>query len=173
MGDRSLVQINLLRMSSTISAVDMISMTPNLSINICGILWLIHDETSGVKEQVKLTLMDRSGIIKVKSCLHSGSQFEPHVGKPILIYRVRVQLIDGEKWAVMVPSSGRRWEEGASVWHVNHFAGANDLVKFWLSAAAAKFRRIAVRFAQFRRNAARLVHLRSLVTHVSSHVLPE
>ena len=134
-------QPTIVFLSATIPAVHFSTMATNLSVHICGILWLLKYERVAGRMLLSLTIMDRSGIIHVKSWNHNRAQFQGLVGKPILFYRVRVGRLNGQKIAELVPTSGnRRWEAGASVWHDSDFAGSKDLVKFWLSEAATKYR---------------------------------
>ena len=133
-------QPKIVYLSATIPAVDFASMATNVSVHVCGILWLIKYEPVAGRMLLTLTIMDRSGIIQVKSWIHKRAQFQNVVGKPILLYRVRVGRMNGEKIAELVPSTGSHWEAGASVWHDSNFSGSKDLVKFWLSEAATKYR---------------------------------
>ena len=134
-------QPKIVFLSATIPAVHFSMMATNLSCHVCGILWLIKYQPVAGRMLLTLTILDRSGIIHVKSFHHNRAPFQGLVGKPVLFYRVRVGRLNGQKIAQLVPGSGNRlWEAGASVWHVSDFSGSKDLVKFWLSEAATKYR---------------------------------
>lgn len=100
----------------------------NSIVNVAGILGNVVVEQKNVrsdaKELLQLQLVDRTGIIMVRSWNHGGALFAPLSDSPVLIQRVRVTSFAGMKIAEMFDGSGTVIQKG-------DFEGAQDLMKFW------------------------------------------
>jgi hypothetical protein len=100
----------------------------NVILNVSGILGNVVVEQKNVrmdsKELLQLQLVDRTGIIMVRSWNHGSAQFGHLVDRPILIQRVRVTSFAGMKIAEMMDGTGTVIIDG-------DFDGAQDLSKFW------------------------------------------
>jgi len=100
----------------------------NTVVNVAGILGNVTSEQKNVrsdsKELLQLQLVDRTGIVMVRSWNHGSSLFAHLVDSPVLIQRVRVTSFGGMKIAEMFDGTG-------SVIQPGDFAGAQDLIKFW------------------------------------------
>ena len=70
-----------------------------------------------------MRVVDRSGIIQVRSWNHGASSFDHLVDKPIRINRVRVAGFSNTKIGELLDGKGTEL--------VTAFDGAADLIKFW------------------------------------------
>jgi hypothetical protein len=111
-----------------LSAIEFHDCKDNTIVNVAGILGNVVVETKNVrsdaKELLQLQLVDRTGIVMVRSWNHVSSMFGHLVDRPVLIQRVRVTSFGGMKIAEMLDGSGSILQQG-------DFEGATDLVKFW------------------------------------------
>jgi hypothetical protein len=100
----------------------------NSIVNVAGILGNVASEHKNVrsdsKELLQLQLVDRTGIVMIRSWNHSSSLFAHLVDSPVLIQRVRVTSFAGMKIAEMFDGTGTVIQQG-------DFEGAQDLIKFW------------------------------------------
>jgi hypothetical protein len=100
----------------------------NSIVNVAGILGHVVVEQKNVrsdaKELLQLQLVDRTGIVMVRSWNHGSALFAHLVDSPVLIQRVRVTSFAGMKIAEMFDGSGTVIQQG-------DFEGAPDLIKFW------------------------------------------
>ena len=100
----------------------------NTIVNVAGILGNVTSEQKNVrsdsKELLQLQLVDRTGIVMVRSWNHGSTLFAHLVDSPVLIQRVRVTSFGGMKIAEMFDGTGSVIQQG-------DFAGAQDLIKFW------------------------------------------
>ena len=99
----------------------------NCLVNIEGILGSVHSEWKLVKNEQKelltMRVVDRSGIIQVRSWNHGASSFDHLVDKPIRINRVRVAGFSNTKIGELLDGKGTEL--------ITAFDGAADLIKFW------------------------------------------
>jgi hypothetical protein len=99
----------------------------NSIVNIEGIMGSVHSEWKLVrneqKELLTMRIVDRTGIIQVRSWNHSASEFEHLVDQPVRINRVRVAGFASTKVGELLDARG-------SVL-VTEFDGISDLTKFW------------------------------------------
>jgi hypothetical protein len=99
----------------------------NQIVNISGILGSLHSETKMVrnepKELLTMRIVDRTGIIQVRSWNHIVTTFEHLVDKPIRIDRVRVAAFANTKVGELLDGRGSVVS--------SEFAGTADLIKFW------------------------------------------
>ena len=100
----------------------------NAIVNVAGIMGNVVVEQKNVrmdsKELLQLQLVDRTGIIMVRSWNHGSALFGHLVDRPILIQRVRVTSFAGMKIAEMFDGTGTVIKDG-------DFDGAQDLTTFW------------------------------------------
>ena len=99
----------------------------NNIVNIEGILGSVHSEWKLVrneqKELLTMRIVDRTGIIQVRSWNHSASNFEHLVDLPIRINRVRVAGFANTKVGELLDATGSEL--------ATKFDGSADLTKFW------------------------------------------
>ena len=100
----------------------------NHIVNVSGILGSVSSEAKVVRNETKmlltLKLVDRTGIVLVRSWNHSEAQFAQFVDKPILLKRLRVTAFASTKIGELLDGAGTVVHDGA-------FAGSEDLVRFW------------------------------------------
>jgi hypothetical protein len=75
------------------------------------------------KELLTMRIVDRTGIIQVRSWNHSASNFEHLVDLPIRINRVRVAGFANSKVGELLDAKGSVLE--------TEFEGKADLIKYW------------------------------------------
>ena len=111
-----------------ISVIHVADAKDNDIINIAGVLGAIHVETKNVRQDAKelltLRIIDRTGILQVRSWNHTATLFQPKLDLPILIHRVRVSSFGGMKIGELLDGNG-------SIVHEGDFPAAADLAKFW------------------------------------------
>jgi len=111
-----------------ISVIHVADAKDNDIINVAGVLGAIHVETKNVRQDAKelltLRIIDRTGILQVRSWNHTASLFQPKLDQPILIHRVRVSSFGGMKIGELLDGNG-------SIVHEGDFPAAADLAKFW------------------------------------------
>ena len=111
-----------------ISVIHVADAKDNDIINVAGVLGAIHVETKNVRQDAKelltLRIIDRTGILQVRSWNHTATLFQPKLDQPILIHRVRVSSFGGMKIGELLDGNG-------SIVHEGDFPAAADLAKFW------------------------------------------
>jgi hypothetical protein len=109
------------------AAIHFVDLKENSIVNIEGILGAVISEWKLVrneqKELLTMRIVDRTGIIQVRSWNHSASNFEHLVDLPIRINRVRVAGFANSKVGELLDAKG-------SVL-VTEFDGKADLTKYW------------------------------------------
>ncbi len=99
----------------------------NNVVNIEGILGSVQSEWKLVrneqKELLTMRIVDRTGIMQVRSWNHSASTFEHLVDLPIRINRVRVAGFANSKVGELLDAKGSEV--------ITKFDGAADLTKYW------------------------------------------
>jgi hypothetical protein len=98
----------------------------NSIVNVAGIIGSVTKEDKTVRNApaslLTVRLVDRTGVIMVRSWTHSHVIFEDWVDKPILIRRVRVTAFANIKIGELLDGDGSHFEREFD----NH-----DLIKFW------------------------------------------
>ena len=111
-----------------LQAIDFAEAQDNTVVNVAGILGSVHVESktvrSDAKELLTLRLVDRTGIIQIRSWNHVASEFSAKLDQPIMISRVRVSSFGGMKIGELLDGTG-------SIVHQDQFSGSVDLAKFW------------------------------------------
>jgi hypothetical protein len=109
------------------AAIHFVECKENSVVNIEGILGSVCSEWKLVrneqKELLTIRIVDRTGIIQVRSWNHSASSFEHLVDQPIRINRVRVAGFASTKVGELLDGKGSIL--------VSEFDGTADLTKFW------------------------------------------
>ena len=97
-------------------------------MNIAGILGSVQKEEktvkNGQKELLTLKIVDRTGMVVVRSWNHSDTQFLPYIDKPIRLTRVRVTAFANVKIGELLDGTG-------TIVHDGPFTGSDDLELFW------------------------------------------
>jgi hypothetical protein len=100
----------------------------NSVVNVAGILGSVTVEQSQVRSDARdlltLKIVDRTGIVNVRSWTHGAGLFQRLVDTPIMLTRVRVTSFGGSKTGELFDGAGTTVNEG-------HFVGADDLRLFW------------------------------------------
>jgi hypothetical protein len=111
-----------------ISAVLFQDTDVNSVVNLTGILGSVAVEQRHVRNDARdlltLKLVDRTGVIIVRSWNHGAGMFQRLVDTPIMLSRVRVTSFGGQKTGELFDGSGTTLSEGT-------FPGSADLVLFW------------------------------------------
>ena len=76
------------------------------------------------KELLTIKLVDRTGVIVIRSWNHNQAQFETLVDSPIQLLRLRVAAFANTKVGELLDGTG-------TVVRTGLFDGAPDLIKFW------------------------------------------
>ena len=76
------------------------------------------------KELLTIKVVDRTGVIVIRSWNHNQAQFLPLVDSPIQLKRVRVTAFANTKVGELLDGSG-------TIVRTGMFDGAPDLIKFW------------------------------------------
>ena len=79
---------------------------------------------NGQKELLTLKIVDRTGMVVVRSWNHSDTQFLPYIDKPIKLTRVRVTAFANVKIGELLDGTGTMTQVGP-------FDGSEDLEQFW------------------------------------------
>ena len=115
-------------LQSAVSAVLFNDQRDNTVVNVAGILGSVTVEQrtvrSDARELLTIRLVDRTGIIAIRSWNHTLSVFQHLVDSPILIKRVRVTSFATTK-------TGELFDGNGTTIVSDHFPGAEDLAKFW------------------------------------------
>ena len=111
-----------------LSAIFFHDQTDNTVVNVAGILGSVSVEQKHVRSDARdlltLKIVDRTGIVVVRSWNHGADLFQRLVDTPILLTRVRVTSFGGAKTGELFDGAGTMINEGS-------FAGADDLRQFW------------------------------------------
>ena len=110
------------------SAILFCDQTDNAVVNVAGILGSVSVEQktvrSDARDLVTIKLVDRTGIITLRSWNHNGDMFLPHVDTPLMFRRVRVTCFATQK-------TGELFDGAGTVITTGNFPGSEDLLKFW------------------------------------------
>jgi hypothetical protein len=110
-----------------VSAILFCEQKDNSVINVAGIVGSVTVEQKTVRNDsrdlVTIKVVDRTGIIVLRTWNHSADSFLPHVDSPVLFRRVRVTSFGNQK-------TGELFDGNGSVLSFD-FEGAEDLKKFW------------------------------------------
>lgn len=116
-----------LPLQKAIPAIHFSAAKENSIVNIEGVLGSAHSELKLVKNEPKelltLRIVDRTGIIQVRSWNHSVASFHLLVDKPIRIERLRVAGFASSKVGELLDGGASRIE--------TDFPGAADVAMFW------------------------------------------
>ena len=111
-----------------LSAIFFQDQNDNTVVNVAGILGSVSVEQkhvrSDARELLTLKLVDRTGIVVVRSWNHGADSFLRLVDTPILLTRVRVTSFGGAK-------TGELFDGAGTMIHDGKFVGADDLRQFW------------------------------------------
>lgn len=112
----------------SLQAIEFADQKDNTIVNVTNILGSIHVESktvrSDAKELLTLRLVDRTGVVQLRSWNHVAAQFSEKLDQPLKISRVRVTSFGGMKIGELLDGTG-------SIVHDGTFAGSTDLAKFW------------------------------------------
>jgi hypothetical protein len=110
------------------SAILFCDLKDNDVVNVAGIVGSVSVEQKTVRSDsrdlVTIKLVDRTGIITLRTWNHHGDMFLPHVDKPMMCRRVRVTCFANHKTGELFDGSG-------TVLATGHFPGSDDLQLFW------------------------------------------
>ncbi len=110
-----------------VSAILFCDTKDNVVVNVAGIVGSVTVEQkvvrSDTRDLVTIRLVDRTGIITLRTWNHSGDSFLPFVDAPVLFRRVRVTSFANQKTGELFDGSGTIV--------VHQFDGAEDLKAFW------------------------------------------
>jgi hypothetical protein len=119
---------NAIPQQPAVSAVLFHDQRDNTVVNVAGILGSVSVEQrtvrSDARELLMIKLVDRTGIIAIRSWNHNLAMFTHLVDLPILIKRVRVTSFAATK-------TGELFDGNGSTIVSDDFPGAKDLIKFW------------------------------------------
>jgi hypothetical protein len=110
-----------------VSAIHFCDVKDNNVVNVAGIIGSVTSEQkivrSDSRDLVTIKLVDRTGIVTLRTWTHSADSFLPNVDQPTLFRRVRVTLFANQKAGELF--------DGTGTTVVRDFAGAEDLKAFW------------------------------------------
>jgi len=111
-----------------VSAILICDQKDNNVVNVAGIVGSVSVEQktvrSDARDLVTIKLVDRTGIVTLRTWNHSSDSFLPLVDQPVMFRRVRVTSFANQKAAELFDGAGTVIERGG-------FEGAEDLKKFW------------------------------------------
>jgi hypothetical protein len=111
-----------------LSAILFYDQKDNSVVNVAGILGSVSVEQKHVRSDARdlltLKIVDRTGIVTVRSWNHGAGLFQRLVDTPIKLSRVRVTSFGGCKTGELFDGAGTTICEG-------NFDGADDLRQFW------------------------------------------
>jgi hypothetical protein len=111
-----------------VSAILFCEQKDNAIVNVAGIVGTVTVEQKTVRHDardlVTIKLVDRTGIITLRTWNHHADSFLPLVDAPLLIRRVRVTSFGSQK-------TGELFDGTGSIMVTGDFVGADDLKKFW------------------------------------------
>ena len=113
---------------SPLSAILFHDQKDNSIVNVAGILGSVSVEQKQVRSDARdlltLKIVDRTGIVTVRSWNHGAGLFQRLVDTPVMLTRVRVTSFGGGKTGELFDGTGSSINEG-------NFDGADDLRQFW------------------------------------------
>ena len=111
-----------------ISAILFCDQKDNAVVNVAGIVGSVSVEQktvrSDARDLVTIRLVDRTGVITLRTWNHHSDTFLPLVDSPVMFRRVRVTSFATQKTGELFDGSGTILDKSA-------FPGADDLAKFW------------------------------------------
>jgi hypothetical protein len=111
-----------------VSAIAFNEHKDNAVVNVAGIIGSVSSEQkivrSDARDLVTIKVVDRTGIITLRTWNHSSSVFLPWVDSPVMFRRVRVTSFASMKAGELFDGSGTIFDSSA-------FDGSDDLMKFW------------------------------------------
>ena len=114
--------------SPVVPAISFCDLKDNSVVNVAGIIGSVSSEQktvrSDARDLVTIKLVDRTGIITLRTWNHTGDSFLPWVDQPVMFRRVRVTSFASIK-------SGELFDGAGTTIQASPFVGADDLVKFW------------------------------------------
>jgi hypothetical protein len=117
-----------LRSAPPLQAIFFHDASENTIVNVAGILGSVTKEEKTVRNApmslLTLRLVDRSGVVMVRSWTHSDDTFLHWIDKPLLIKRIRVTAFANCKIGELLDGSDGSLFE-------TQFDNSADLVKFW------------------------------------------
>jgi hypothetical protein len=115
-----------LRLAPPVQAIFFHDTAENSIVNVAGIIGSVTKEDKTVRNAptslLTVRLVDRTGVIMLRSWTHSEVIFEDWLDKPMLIRRVRVTAFANVKVGELLDGDGSHFEKEFD----NH-----DLIKFW------------------------------------------
>jgi hypothetical protein len=116
-----------LRLAPAVQAIFFHDTADNTIVNVAGIIGSVTKEDKTVKNApmslLTVRLVDRTGVIMVRSWTHSAEFFQSYVDKPMLIRRVRVTAFANCKIGELLDGDGSEF--------LTAFDNSEDLSKFW------------------------------------------
>ncbi len=113
---------------AVMSAIIFADSKDNTVVNVAGIIGSVSVEQktvrSDARDLVTIKLVDRTGIVTLRTWNHNSDAFLPHVDSPVMFRRVRVTSFASFK-------SGELFDGIGTIIDTGNFSGAEDLVKFW------------------------------------------
>ena len=114
--------------TSPVSAIMFADQKDNTVVNVAGIIGSVSSEQKTVRSDsrdlVTIKLVDRTGIITLRTWNHSGDTFLPFVDTPVMFRRVRVTSFASIK-------AGELFDGSGTLVQATPFPGDEDLRKFW------------------------------------------
>lgn len=111
-----------------VSAIIFADAKDNTIVNVAGILGSVSVEQktvrSDARDLVTIKLVDRTGIVTLRTWNHNSDAFLPLVDSPVMFRRVRVTSFASIK-------SGELFDGIGTIIDTGNFFGAEDLQKFW------------------------------------------
>jgi hypothetical protein len=113
---------------SAVSAILFCDQKDNTVVNVAGICGSVSVEQktvrSDARDLVTIKIVDRTGIITLRTWNHCSDSFLPLVDNPVMFRRIRVTSFGSFKTGELFDGSGTIIDTG-------NFPGAEDLKKFW------------------------------------------
>lgn len=113
---------------AALSAIIFCDQKDNTVVNVSGILGSVGVEQKTVRSDsrdlVTIKLVDRTGIITLRTWNHNSETFLPLVDSPVMFRRVRVTSFASQKTGELFDGSGTIIDSG-------NFPGSDDLNQFW------------------------------------------
>lgn len=114
--------------SPAVSAILLTDQKDNSVVNVSGIVGSVSTEQktvrSDARDLVTIKLVDRTGIITVRTWNHHSDMFLPLIDTAVTFRRVRVSSFASQKSCELFDGNGSIIEKAP-------FPGSEDLVKFW------------------------------------------
>jgi hypothetical protein len=111
-----------------VSAILFNEQKDNAVVNVAGIVGSVSAEQktvrSDARDLVTIKIVDRTGIITLRTWNHHSDMFISLVDAPVMFRRVRVTSFAGQK-------SGELFDGSGTIIEKDSFTGADDLKKFW------------------------------------------